>query len=79
MDDYRYENELFYESSSNRLLNSKEIYEKIEELNKEKFGIRFSKLSVNTEIYFELNEKRIELNIYAVKGGNKYLLKRLGN
>lgn len=77
MNNYRYENELFYESSSNRLLNSKEIYEKIEELNKEKFGIRFSKLSVNTEIYFELNEKRIELNIYAVKGGNKYLLKNI--
>lgn len=77
MNDYRYENELFYESSSNKLLNSKEIYEKIEELNKEKFGIRFSKLSVNTEIYFELNEKRIELNIYAVKGENKYLLKNI--
>lgn len=75
MNDYRYENEIIYEISTNKILNSKEIYEKIEELKEYDFGIRFSKLAVNTEVIFELNEKRIQLNIYGVKKDKRYLLK----
>lgn len=75
MNDYRYGNEIIYEISTNKILNSKEIFEKIEELKEYDFGIRFSKLAVNTEITFGLIEKRIELNIYGVKGDKRYLLK----
>jgi SNF2 family DNA or RNA helicase len=77
---YKYEEGVIKELDTGRCIDSKEIFSLIDtELKNNDMNIRFSKIGVNIELIFELVDKKIELNIYAIKGSEKYLVNIYNN
>ena len=74
------DNGLITDTKHEGILNSKYIFSLIDsELNNSDLGIRFSKIGVSFELDFELENKKIVLNIYAKKKDQKYLVKVINN